>query len=77
MVVIQQPAQTLATLDVARVAGDFISRLDDLIAQSLVVAFFVVVSEVSGHSTTQRPLAEEDHAVEVIVGQHAPGLTGP
>jgi len=44
-------------LNVAFIATDFLPGLDDLISESLVIAFFVVMVEIGVHITTLRLLA--------------------
>ena len=52
IVVSQQAAETLATLNIAFVGTDFVPRPDDLIVEPLVIAFLVVMVEISVHSAT-------------------------
>ena len=79
IVISQQTAEPLTTLNFASVTTDFISPVDDLVVEPLVVAFFVVMVEASVHSTTKGLLAEEDHPIQCIgfLVEASAGRSGP
>ena len=52
IVVSQQAAETLATLNIAFIATNFVPGLDDQIIEPLMIAFLVVMVEISVHSAT-------------------------
>ena len=66
IVVSQQATEPLPAHNVAFVATDFVPRLDDLIVEPLVIAFFVVVVQIRVHGATQGLFAEEDHAGKTL-----------
>jgi hypothetical protein len=43
MVILQQPSQPFPTLDLAGNLADLVARLDELIVESLVISFAVVI----------------------------------
>ncbi len=43
VVVIEQPAESLAALDIAFGDANLVSRIDDLVFQSLMISFFVIM----------------------------------
>jgi hypothetical protein len=53
MVILQQPSQPFPTLDLAGNLADLVARLNELIVESLVISFAVVVLEESGDCPTQ------------------------
>ena len=53
-------------MDIAAHAPDFLSSLDQTIAETLVVAFRVMMFEELVHRSAHRFLSEEDHAVETF-----------
>ena len=54
MVVFQQATESITAFDVASNKADFIAGVNDLVLESLVVSFLVVMREVFAHGVTQR-----------------------
>ena len=71
MVVPQQAAESLTTLDLAEGTPYFLTRHDDAIGQSLVIAFFVVMGEELANRGPQRRLAEKNHPIETLFFERA------
>jgi len=61
IVVTKQPAQTLAAANLPRRLPDRLPWLNQLVAQALVIPFFVVVGDELFHGAPQLALTEEDH----------------
>jgi len=66
MIVPQQTAEALTRLDAARAPPDFVSRSDDLVVETLVISFFVVVRQVLSNGVSQRAFAEENQPVQAL-----------
>src|SRR6516165_733575 len=64
VVVIQHAAQALAALNLAGVAEMASFWTDELVRQTLVIAFTVIMRDEVLNSCPQRFLAEEDHAIQ-------------
>src|SRR5450432_4923100 len=65
-VVAQDAAEALPTVHRTGPAPDLSARVDQAIAQALVVAFRVIVRQELANSLTQRRFAEEDQAVDTF-----------
>src|SRR5215472_1999043 len=63
-VVVVQHAQALAALNLARVAEMASLWADELVRQTLVIAFTVIMGDEVLNGCPQRFLAEEDHAIQ-------------
>src|SRR5215469_2665727 len=63
-VVVVQHAQALAALNLARVAETASFWADELVRQTLVIAFTVIMGDEVLNGRPQRFLAEEDHAIQ-------------
>ena len=57
----------LAALDCARDATDFLPGLEEPIPQPLMIAFPVIMTNVTMDCTTQHVFAEEDHPVQTFL----------
>ncbi len=66
MVILKHTTESLTALDLARDGTDLFVWLDDLVVQSLMIAFGVIVLNEIGHGSFQRSLAKEDHAVKTL-----------
>ena len=66
VVVSQQPAEALVTCNFTVSLADFLARLDQLIAQPLMVSFAMIVKKVLANSIPQRSFAEKDHSLETL-----------
>ena len=66
MVVLQKAAESLLTFDVSTRLPNFLPRLDDLVAEPLVVSFSMEMTQVSVDGSSQRRLAEEDHSLQAF-----------
>lgn len=64
MVVLQEPAEPLATLDRAHRSANLRPGLDDLVPEPLMVALRMEMRQEFGDSVPQRFLAEQDYLVE-------------
>ena len=62
VVISQDAAQPLATLDLTGSLTNLRARLDQLVVQPLVVSLGVVVLQVLADRPAQRPIAKEDDA---------------
>ena len=67
----QKATRALATFDAARHASHVGIGFDQAIAETLVIAFPMIMFQVSSRSSTQRVLAEENHPVEAFFFQAA------
>src|SRR5262249_44350077 len=72
IVVPQQAAQMLATLDFSHVTADFLPRLDQSIVQPLVIAFFMIMADVRTDRPAQHGLAKENHPVQTLFAETSP-----
>ena len=63
MVVNQKATESFTSCDFTGGASDFITGLDDLVDQPLVISFLVKMRQEFGAGVSQRPLTEEDHSV--------------
>ena len=66
MVVSQHATESFSTADFTLVAADQIVRLYDLIVESLMISFGVIMCQELTNCITQRMLTEEDHSVEIL-----------
>ena len=64
IVILQQATDTLPAMDLAGIGQRF--RLDQLVSQSLVVSFPVVMGEVLLNDPFQIPLAEDDQTLQAL-----------
>ena len=71
MVVLQHATESFTTFDVAITGSSIFARLDQLIAESLMVPFGVLMLDVFTHGILQRPPSKEDHSVEELRFQTA------
>ncbi len=66
MIVAKHATKSFATLDLAITLANFVTRLDDLIAQALVISLSVIVDNEFVTSISQRTLTEEYHSIEAL-----------
>lgn len=66
MVVARQAAEVLSVFELALNASYLAPRIDDCVAEPLVIAFFVIMNQVRSCGSTQRLLAEEDHSEQAF-----------
>ena len=66
IVVSQHAAKPFATFNLASDLPDFAVGIDDLVFESLVVSFTVIVGKIFANSAAQGVLAEEDHAIQTL-----------
>ncbi|TWW10823.1 hypothetical protein E3A20_05920 [Planctomyces bekefii] len=66
MVVLQHAAESFSAFDPASDGVTITGWFNQLIAQSLMVSFGMVMLDVFTHGMLQRPLSEEDHPVEAL-----------
>lgn len=71
MIVLEQSAKPLSTFDLSVNASDFFTRLNDRVAQSLVIALMLVVLQELIDRIAHRTLPEEDHTIQALVLQTA------
>ena len=64
IIVVQHAAQALTTLDLSRASEVASFGTDELVAQSLMIALAVIMSNEVLNGFPQRLLAEEDHAIQ-------------
>ena len=64
VIVVQQAAQALTTLDLSRASKMAGFGTDELVSQSLMIALAVIVRNEVLNSCPQGLLAEEDHAIQ-------------
>ena len=64
MVELEEPAETLMAFDLSVVCGR--GSVDQLVAEPLVVAFFVIMIEEGGTGSAKRSLSEQDQFVETL-----------
>ena len=69
IVVVQQSAESFATLDLAIDATDMHVRFYQPIPQALMVPFRMIVIEELVHGSAHRLLPEEDHAIQALTLQ--------
>ena len=62
MIIPQQPAKSFATLDLTPSLTDFFAGLDDLVAETLVVSFAVIMEQEFLNCFAERMLTEENHS---------------
>jgi len=62
----KQPAQALTAPDFAISPTNRLSRLNQLVAQPLIIPFFVVVGDEVLNGATQLLLPEEDHLCQAL-----------
>ncbi len=67
MVVPRHPAQPLATFDLAYDLPDLISGIDDLVVESPMNSFMMIMREILANGVSQHVLAEEDHSVQTYI----------
>jgi len=67
MVVAEQATQSLAALDLAGSAADFLAGHGDPVVEPLMISFCVKMDNELANRVSQRCLAEEDHLVETLV----------
>ena len=66
MVILQDAAESLSTVDGSIVSASFIARIDDRVGQPLMVAFLVIMRDEFSNSVSQGTLIEEDHFIETL-----------
>ena len=66
MVVLEQATESITTFYAASDGVTITGWFNQLIAQSLMVSFGMVMLDVFTHGMLQRPLSEEDHPVEAL-----------
>ena len=62
MIILQQPAKSYATLEFTVSLADFFTGLDDLVAETLVVSFAVIMEQEFLNCFAERMLTEENHS---------------
>ncbi len=62
MIIPQQPAKSFATLEFTVSLSDFFAGLDDLVAETLVVSFAVIMEQEFLNCFAERMLTEENHS---------------
>jgi hypothetical protein len=67
IVVLQHPTQPLTRLDLACNTPYLVTRLNDLVVQSLMISLGVIMRDVSVNSPSQRLLAKEDQPRKTFV----------
>jgi hypothetical protein len=67
VVVLQKPVKPFTTLNVAIGSADVVARIDQLVAQRLVISFAMIMEEELAYSISQRSLTEEDESVEAFL----------
>ena len=67
IVVTQEPAEPLAALNLALRAADFAVRIDQLIAQALVISLFVIMIEELMDRPAEHLVAEKYHSQEAFL----------
>ena len=74
IVVSKQAAEPLATFDLALRLADFLTWINQLIAQSLMVSFSMIMFQELADSRAKRRLAEEDEPRKgfVLEASHEP-----
>ena len=74
VIVSQEAAESLATFDLALRLADFLTWINQLIAQSLMVPLSVIMFQELADSPAQRRLAEEDEPRKgfVLEASHEP-----
>jgi hypothetical protein len=71
MVVPQQPAESLSTLNLAFAAADFVARLYVFVTEPLMMSFGVIMDKEFANSVSQRRFSEEDHSLKAFRFQGA------
>ena len=66
VIIAQQAAEPFAAIEDALRASDFVSRFDQLVVETLMMAFVVIVSRELAQGVAQRPITEGDHAVQTF-----------
>ena len=66
MVVAKQSTETIAAMDAAGRIADLVTRVDQLVFQTLMIAFLVIVRSEFGKCLTQGRLTEEYHAIDAF-----------
>jgi hypothetical protein len=61
----------LAARDIIRCAANFVTRVDQLVVEPLMIALCVIMGQESNYGSTQRPLPKKDQAMEALVLQGA------
>jgi len=67
MMVVPQPStKPLAAFDLAVSLTDFVSRFNNPVVQGLVIAFLMVMGEISGEGLSQWRLTKENHSRQTL-----------
>ena len=66
VVVSQQPTKALMAFNFTVSFADFLARIDDLVAQPLMISFAVKMRKELADSISQRRFAEEDHPIQAF-----------
>jgi len=67
VVVTQHPTQSFPTRHMAGATAHFLTRLYQLVVESLVVSLLMIMNQEIGHGVLQRSVPEEDHALEALL----------
>ncbi len=71
MVIRQQPSELFAAFNRPGIGAEVVVRLDEPVAEALMVAIAMRMVEALPHGVSQRAFAEEDHPVQAL------SYTGP
>jgi len=63
VIVTQQTAQMLLTVNITQVSAHFLPSLNQPILQTLMISFTMIVADVGMHNPAQHVLAKENHPV--------------
>jgi len=67
VVVPQDAAESLATLDLTGDTADFLARIEQSVDEALVIALSVIMGQERNRSGLDRLLSEEDQAVQALI----------
>ena len=67
MVVPKHSAESLTALHIAVATANIYCRIDESVAEPLMIPLRVVVREILGNRPTQRPFVKEHHFVQALV----------
>ena len=66
VVVLQDATEPFTTFDLASNRAGFLTWLNDLVVEPLMISFLVIMRQEFGAGVSQQPLTEKDHSVEAL-----------
>ena len=67
VIILEHPSEPFTAVDVSDILADLLSGRDDLVVETLMISFGVVVLQIRNRSPSQRILTKEDHSVQRFV----------